>query len=338
MNARMPRNVRFRFEPENAAGEGTPPSRLDRVLAARFPSHSRADLTRLIEEGAVFVDGRPSRKGHLLRGGEEIRLTLPDPRSGWTLIPDPESPLHVHYQDAWLVCVEKSAGIPTLPLRPDERGTVANALVAQFPEMNGVGGSLEAGLLHRLDTGTSGLLVAARTWDAHESLRGAWRAGRVTKIYLAIVRGAVRRSGRIDAPLAAHPKTARRVVIARDPASADALAAHTEYEPIRVVGGGETREGGGVLAPGGADSETGARTLLRVRLGEGRRHQIRVHLASIGHPVLGDDLYGAGSGARLALHSHRITLPHPETGQALALESPLPADLAVLLEEGEPGR
>ncbi len=346
----MSRDVAIRFVAKDAApgAAGAPPARLDRFLASRFPALSRADFARLIASGGVLVDGRCAPKGLLLRDGQEIRLTLPEARARWIVEPDPTLRLAVHFEDPHLVCVEKPPGIPCLPIRPDERGTVANGLVARYPELNAIGKPLEAGLVHRLDTGTSGLLVAARTPDAHERMRAAWRAGEVTKIYLAVVRGAVREPGRIEAPIAAHPKSARRMIVARDPADSEALATHTEYEPIRVVEG---------------------RTLLRVRLVEGRRHQIRVHLASIGHPVVGDAVYGRNAGdvgvgrgeegtrgvrgardegrsrdeggsaggraapeSRLALHAHRVTLPHPETGRPLSLESPLPADLAALLE------
>ncbi len=331
----MRRDVTIRFVERDAADGAAraAPARLDRFLASRFTSISRADFARLIASGGVLVDGRRAPKGLLLRDGQEIRFTLPETRARWIVEPDPTLHLAVHFEDPHLVCVEKPPGIPCLPIRPEERGTVTNALVSRYPELNAIGAPLEAGLLHRLDTGTSGLLVAARTPDAYETLRAAWRGGEVAKIYLAVVRGAVRDAGRIDAPLAAHPKSARRVVVARDPAEPGALAAHTEYEPIRVVEAGAARE---------------ARTLLRIRLHEGRRHQIRAHLASIGHPVIGDPIYGGRAGEsvvgrseaeaglanppRLALHAHRVTLPHPETGRPLALESPMPRDLAALLE------
>jgi 23S rRNA pseudouridine1911/1915/1917 synthase len=317
--------IRFAAADEEGAARSAPP-RLDRFLASRFPAISRADFARLIADGGVLVDGRRAPKGLFLRDGQEIRFTLPEARARWTVAPTPALDLAIHYEDEHLVCVEKPPGIACHPLRPDERGTVANGLVARYPELNFVGKPLEAGLVHRLDTGTSGLLVAARAAQAHERLRAAWRAGEVTKIYLAVVRGVVLEAGEVDVPIQNRPGAGRTVIMARDAADPGGLPAHTRYEPVRVAG---------------------ERTLVRVRLMEGRRHQIRLHLSLAGYPVVGDALYGrteggreteaAGArgdepGARLALHAHRIMLPHPATGRALALESPLPPDLAALLE------
>lgn len=331
----MSREVRLRFDPRSGKGAPGGPVRLDRFLAARFPRLARADFTRLIDAGGVLVDGRPARKGVLLRGGEEIRFEMPRARSEWRLAPDPDLPLLILHEDADVVGVEKPAGVPCLPLGPDERGTVANALVARFPEMAGVGAPLEAGLVHRLDNGTSGLLLAARNAVARERLRAAWGGPDVEKVYLAVVAGAVRAAGAVDAPIAHHPRSARRMILAEGRGAGDqasgALPARTEYEPLRTAAAGA---GGGPV------------TLLRVRLREGRRHQARLHLASIGHPVLGDDVYGPARGApaaagpaagsplppgRLALHSHRLGFPHPTTGRRVTLESPVPEDLAALL-------
>ncbi len=341
----MSREVRLGYERLKGLREADghdEPARLDRFLASRFPKISRTEFARLIESGGVRIDGRRARKGHVLRTGEEIAFAMPDPRRLWRIVPDPDAPLHVWHEDGAIVCVEKPAGSPCLPLRPDERGTMANALVARYAELDEIGGPLEAGLLHRLDTGTSGLLVAARTADAYDRLRTDWRKGRVEKIYLAVVRGEVRAAGRIAAPLAQHAKSERRMIIASSAAEPGALSAHTEYEPVRIA---KTRTAdSGVAESGTVESRTvergtETRTLLLVRIREGRRHQIRVHLESIGHPVVGDALYAGRAGenappppaARLALHSHRMRFNHPTTGEPLALESPLPADLEALL-------
>jgi 23S rRNA pseudouridine1911/1915/1917 synthase len=328
----MSRETVVHYDPQADAHAPRPPVRVDRFLAALHPKVSRAAFARLLARGGVTVGGRRARKGDLLRGGEEVRFAAPAARGRERIPPDANSSLLVRFEDAQLVCVEKPAGMPCVPLSTRERGTVANALVARYPELASVGGPLEAGLLHRLDTATSGLLLAARTAVAHAALRAAWKSGHVEKTYLAIVEGSVAAPGRIDAPLAHHPKSARRMVVANARAASRALQARTDFAPLRAPDAGPY----------------GARTLLSVRLHEGRRHQIRVHLASIGHPVVGDALYGSAGGAdarrargglagagaageRLALHAHRLRFPHPETGDEVVIESPLPDDMATLL-------
>jgi len=307
--------------------------RLDRYLAGCFPEISRAECARLIESGAVSIDGRTARKGETLSGGETITLPAPRTRAEWTIEPQPEAPLAILYEDDAVLAIDKPPGVACHPLRPEERGTVANALVARFPSQASIGPPLEAGLVHRLDTGTSGVIVAARTAEAYARLRSIWSTGGVEKTYLAIVEGKVTIGGAIDAPLAQHARSARRMVLASRAPARGALAAHTAYEPLRAAGGaGEAGEAGGVIAVGGADAE-GARTLLRVMIREGRRHQIRVHLASIGHPVAGDALYGSRASApRLALHAHRVAFAHPASGGRVVIESALPRDLETLLE------
>jgi 23S rRNA pseudouridine1911/1915/1917 synthase len=302
--------------------------RLDRFLADRLPAVSRRDVARWIAGGLVRVDGRAARKGELLRGGEEVRVAPAAPRAAWRARPDATAPLAVLFEDEHLVAIDKPAGVPCHPLRPDESGTIANALAARFPETSAIGPPLEAGLVHRLDTETSGVLIAARSAGAYAALRRAWGSPRVEKIYLAIVAGIAPASGTIEAPIAAHPRSARRVIAAPGGETRrGARPARTDYERIAA------RE------PSAGES---ARSLLRVRLWHGRRHQIRAHLASIGHPIEGDALYAprgsrdeaspAAPPARLALHAHQTRFRHPITGGELAIESPLPEALARLMQ------
>lgn len=304
----------------SAHGHGAP--RLDRYLAGCFPAISRTECARLIASGVVRIDGRAARKGDTLAGGETITLPRPHERGEWTIIPEPNAPLALIHEDDAILAIEKPPGVPCHPLRPDERGTIANALVARFPSQAAIGPPLEGGLVHRLDTGTSGVLIAARTAEAYARLRSVWSGGVVEKIYLAIVDGAVTHGGAIDAALAQHARSARRMVLASRAPARGALAAHTTYEPLR--------------APSGATSPN-ARTLLSVVIREGRRHQIRVHLASIGHPVAGDEVYGVRASApRLALHAHRVVFAHPISGDRVAIESALPRDLEALLDAAPP--
>ena len=225
--------------------------------------------------------------------------------------PAPEAPLAVLYADELLVAVSKPAGIATHPLHPGERGTLANALVARFPECAFVADDArEGGVAHRLDIETSGVVLAARTRAAWQSLRHAFSDGAVTKEYLALVAGAPPDQGTIDLPLA---HAGRRVRIAGD-RDLDALAATTGFE---------------TLARGDDVA------LVRAHSSSGRMHQIRVHLAHLGHPLVGDALYGgpppvAGTRGHF-LHAAAVTFPHPGTGARVRIEAPLPPDRAAAL-------
>jgi 23S rRNA pseudouridine1911/1915/1917 synthase len=301
--------------------------RLDHVLAARLGlSHARARA--LCVDGAVRVDGKHAKKGALVHSGMTVTVDGPIPTDdGLRPIPDPEAGavLRVVFEDAAMVVIDKLAGLPSHPLRPGERGTVANALVARFPECGTAGGDpREAGLCNRLDLGTSGLLVAARTASARELLRRAFRTGRCHKIYLAV---AVPQPGAdtgfhsrtVDLPLAHDPSDRRRMVTTpADPwglSEEDARPASTE---LRVTGRAEP-----YLA-------------LEARTSTGRMHQVRVHAAAVGLPLYNDPLYGAPPAEPdfplpgPALHAGHLTLPHPD-GRTIELHAPPPPALARLL-------
>jgi 23S rRNA pseudouridine1911/1915/1917 synthase len=291
-------------------GDAPPAGRLDAFVHATMPALSRRLVHRLIADGDVRVNGRRAPKGGRLRPGDVV--TLPAlPRS---IAPEPELTLPVVYEDEWLVAVEKPGGMPGHALDPRQRGTAAAVLVARHPEMATVGDPLAPGLVHRLDTGTSGILLAGRTAEAHAAVRAALRARAVEKRYLAVVEGdAHALDGRlVRVPLAHDPRDRRRMA----PATGTARAWPAESALA-------------VLRP------TAARTLLEVTIRTGVTHQVRVHLARLGHPVVGDVLYGAGPAelplGRHALHASRLTLAHPGTGHPLALISALPAELARLV-------
>jgi 23S rRNA pseudouridine1911/1915/1917 synthase len=236
----------------------------------------------------------------------------------------------VRYEDPWVAVVDKPAGMPTHPLRPDETGTLANAILARYPETLEIGfARREPGLLHRLDTDTSGLVIVARKPEAFEHLRAASREGRVTKRYSALVEGEVVAEGRVDYPLVPHRKDPKRVEAVtpnvRLRAGTRTHEAHTRYRPVRTF---RVAHGEGVAVY----------TLLEVELETAFRHQVRVHLATVGHPLVGDALYrgpmpeAAMGLARHFLHASEVSFPHPRDGAPTRVTSPLPDDLAGFLE------
>ena len=284
--------------------------RLDAFVHATLAPTSRRLVHALIAEGAVRVNGRRVTKGLRLRPGD--RVTMPALPPG--VVPEPGLALPVVHEDAALVVVDKPGGMPSHALDPRERGTAAAFLVARYPEMAGVGDPLAPGLVHRLDTGTSGLLVAARTAPVHAALRDALRRHAVEKRYLAVVAGRADRLDRqrVDAPLAHDPADRRRMTTAT--AGRRAWPAATWLEVVTVAGD---------------------RSLVQATIRTGVTHQIRAHLAHLGHPVLGDVVYGGASTelapGRHALHAAALALPHPFERRTLRLEAALPRDLRALI-------
>jgi 23S rRNA pseudouridine1911/1915/1917 synthase len=286
-------------------------ARLDQWLA-RALDCSRRQAQRLIDEGGVRVDGARVAKGARVHAGAAVAVAHAPPRPDELRpIPEPDAPLATLHVDDTLVAVDKPAGVATHPLRAGERGTLANALVARFPECALVADDArEGGVAHRLDIETSGVVLAARTRPAWQALRHAFSDGAVAKEYLALVAGAPPPTGTIDLPLV---QAGRHVRAAGDRAL-DALDAVTDFETLA--------RGDGVA-------------LVRARSSSGRMHQIRVHLAHLGHPLVGDALYGGpppAPGTRgHFLHAAAVTFPHPSTGARSRIEAPLPPDRAAAL-------
>lgn len=287
--------------------------RVDVLVARRFPGIGRAAAKALVEAGEVRVDGRRSRKGDRVGVGQVVELAATPRSSREEASPDPELALVVRYEDADLLVVDKPAHVPSHPLEAGELGTIANALVARLPELAGLGFSpREPGLVHRLDVDTSGLLVAAKTKPAFDALVASLREGRWDKRYRALVDGNVRSRFPIDAAIANHPGDPRKVEVAGDPLEAarrKARTARTEVTPVESVRGA---------------------TLVEAIAHKAVRHQVRAHLASVGHPLIGDVLYGGPADPELGrhfLHASRLTLPHPTSGQPVTIESPLPPEL-----------
>lgn len=305
--------------PENATTEVVVPEgaaeRLDRFLATSL-GLSRARVRAVIEAGLVRVDGRRARKGDPVRPGQRVEVRAQAPEAA--VVPEPDAPLVVLLEDDAIVVLDKQPGIPVHPLEPGERGTLANALVARYPECLAAGGQpRECGFAHRLDTGTSGVIVAARTPAAWLSLRQGFKGRTVEKLYLALVGGALGDQGEMDAPIANDPDDPRRVVVCGSESEASRLGAEPALTRYRV------RE------------RFGSFPLAEVEIVTGVRHQIRAHLASIGAPVVGDALYGGVALPGLTrpfLHASRLAFSHPVTGRRVVIESPLPADLRQCLD------
>lgn len=278
--------------------------RLDHVLAAALAGFSRARLQEWVEGGRVRVDGVARKASYKLRGGERVEV---EPAAPKPLRAEPEEiPLEVLYEDADVVAINKPAGLVVHAGAGRESGTLVNALLHHFGALSGVGGELRPGIVHRLDAGTSGVLLVARHDAAHRALAAQFAGRTVEKIYWAMVERVVKsESGVIEKAIARDPVRRTRMTARLNAGR----AAHTEF---RVLERFERY------------------TLLEVRIGTGRTHQIRVHLASIGHPVVGDTLYGAQAQPGLGrpwLHARRIGFAHPGSGEWVVVEAPLAAEL-----------
>jgi len=299
--------------------------RLDQVLVALLPAQSRSALQRLIREGRVTLPEGPARPSYRVRGGEQVTIELPPPRP--SDLAAEARPLAILYQDADLVVLDKPAGMAVHPGAGSRSGTLVNVLLHHCRDLSGVGGTERPGIVHRLDRETTGVMVVAKNDATHRALAAQFKARTVGKVYEALVWGRPRLSqGVVDAPIGRHP-TARVKMAVR---------------------------------PGGRAARTGYRLLaalgpvahLELRPATGRTHQIRVHLKSIGHPVVGDRLYGGvrAAGVRdpaarsalrayggLALHARILEFDHPRTGERRRFEAPLPTELRELLAALRPG-
>jgi 23S rRNA pseudouridine1911/1915/1917 synthase len=287
--------------------------RLDVFLHAQLPQYSRARLQSWIRQGRVRVLGRPVKPSLVLKGGESIEVEpaeLPPLRA----VAEP-LPLEILYEDAGVIAINKPAGMVVHAGAGHFRGTLVNALLHHFDRLSTVGGQLRPGIVHRLDRFTSGVILVARTDAAHQRLAAQFAGRQVEKVYLALVHGEVASdTGVIERPIARDPHRRTRM-------TARLAAGRPAKTSYRVLG----------RWPGF--------TYLEVRIATGRTHQIRVHLASAGHPVVGDRLYGAPARipglpplGRFFLHAHRVSFSSPATGERIRVEAPLPAELTAFLE------
>ncbi len=288
--------------------------RLDHVTHERLPQYSRSRIQEWIRNGNVRVNGEASRASRQIRPGDRVDVEPAEPPP---LRASPEDiPLQALYEDADVVAIDKPPGMVVHAGAGVHSGTLVNALLHRFGSLSGVGGELRPGIVHRLDRFTSGVLLVAKNDAAHRNLAEQFSGRRVEKVYLALVHGAVKQeSGRIERPIARDP--ARRVrMTAR---LNEGRAAWSEYQVLRRFA---------------------AFTLLQVKIGTGRTHQIRVHLSSLGHPVAGDTLYGAPLNipgmpplGRYFLHAHRIRFHRPSDGETVEVVSQLAPELQDWLDK-----
>ena len=293
------------------ASEESKNQRLDAFLASSLDGLTRSQATRLIESGEVAVNGRAVSKSYKLAGGEDIAVTLPEPEPVEAV---PQGiPLDVVYEDADVIVVNKPSGMVVHPAPGHPDGTLVNALLYHCAgTLSGVGGALRPGIVHRIDRDTSGLIIAAKNDAAHQYLSAQLADHTLARTYECIVVGALREDrGTVDAPIARHPTDRKRMAV--------------------VAGGREAVTHWEVIAryPG--------YTHVRCRLETGRTHQIRVHMAYIGHPILGDTVYGAKKEVPgltgQCLHAVGLRFLHPRTHEVVELSCPLPEEFTRMLQK-----
>lgn len=284
--------------------------RLDRWLAAQLGDQSRTSVQRWIENGLVMVNGRPARASLRLAPGDHIAFSPPQPEP--SALAAEAIPLDILYEDEDLLVIDKPAGLVVHPAPGHPAGTLVNAILHHCPDLQGVGGVQRPGIVHRLDKQTSGLLLVAKNDRSHRYLQAQFKDRTVAKTYLALVSGHLAPAqGRIDAPIGRHPRHRQRMAVL----SQGGREAVTDYEVLAVY----------------SDA-----TLVAAHPRTGRTHQIRLHFASLGHPIVGDQVYGPRRDrfglARHFLHAHRLCFRRPRDEALLEFTSPLPSDLQAALD------
>ena len=301
-------------EIEFLAGTG---ERLDKEIVAHVGERlTRSQIQALIRDGLVTVDGSATKASARLKGGERVRVVVPPPKQDTTVAPEPIA-LNVVYEDDEFAVVDKPAGLVVHPGAGNETGTLVNALLARYPEIADIRYSPKRrGIVHRLDKETSGLILVARSERAMHRLMAQFQRRTVEKVYVALAERAPKTlTGRIEAPIGRDPSQRRKMMVTRD-----GRPAVSEFAVVEQFKDGQA--------------------LLRVKLLTGRTHQIRVHMAFVGAPLVGDSLYGYRhqrlSLRRQFLHAARLCFDHPDTGERLCFESPLPPDLQAALDNLRP--
>jgi len=299
--------------PADLAGQ-----RLDRALSALLPDYTRSRAQEAIRGGAVSVDGKAAKPSLLVEEGQRIEVRPPAAAPASPHVPADVPPLDVVYEDDDLLVVNKAPGVVVHPAPGHAAGTLVDALLAHVPGLDAGDDPTRPGIVHRLDKDTSGLLVVAKTGRAHAALSEQMREHRMVKRYLALVEGHMPvPEGAIEAPIGRDERQRQRMGLVS--VGRGGREARTRFRVLREARG---------------------RSLLDLQLETGRTHQIRVHLAAVHHPVVGDETYGQPrppKPPRMVLHAARLEFTHPITGEWVAFEAPLPPDLAAFLERWQPG-
>jgi 23S rRNA pseudouridine1911/1915/1917 synthase len=289
--------------------------RLDRYLTFVLPGISRTTIQQLIEDGEVLVNGRASKSGYTLRIGDKVQMMSLNTQDKAIKIMPRSLPIDIVYEDKDLLVVNKTPGMVVHPAPGHQNDTLVNALIARYPDITGEDSELRPGIIHRLDKDTSGLIIIARNVVTHSALAGQMKRHEIVKRYLALVEGVVALDqGSIDAPIGRNPR-------------------HRKQMAVTAVRSREARTHFRVL------ERFNRHTLLLLELETGRTHQVRVHLKAIGHPIVGDPVYGSDrinrglTLKRQFLHAYQLKFTHPTTGNVVNLEAPLPEDLQVVLDQ-----
>lgn len=293
--------------PEDMAGE-----RVDRYLSAVIADKSRAFWQKLLKDGRVLVNGKTVKANYVLSGGDEIWTVLPEAED--LLAVEPENiPLDIVFEDSDIIVVNKPRGMVVHPAVGNYHGTLVNALLAHCKDLSGINGVLRPGIVHRIDKETTGLIVAAKNDKAHRGLVEEWHTEAVSRRYFALLHGNMPEpAGTIEAPIGRHPKDRKKMTVLPE----GGRRAVTHYHVVERLG---------------------RYTLVECKLETGRTHQIRVHMKYLGYPLVGDVVYGpkgkSAAAVGMLLHSAKLDLQHPISGEQLHLEAALPSDFAEFLDE-----
>lgn len=289
--------------PEYVVSSEEAGDRLDHFLASKLPELSRSRLQALVKEGHVLLNGGATKPSEKIRPGNVVQITIPEPTAPTDTLPQ-EIPLEILYEDDDLLVINKAAGMVVHPAAGNPDGTLVNALLHHCTSLSGIGGEQRPGIVHRLDKETSGCMVVAKNDFSHQALSKQFADRQTMKVYLALVTGRFKAaSGTVVTDIGRHPVHRKKMAVLNEGKGRNAV---TDWRVLRELPKG---------------------TLVECTLHTGRTHQIRVHMKHLGHPLLGDELYGKRAGfERQMLHAWKLGFHHPRTGQWMQFESVIPDD------------